>query len=201
MVEENNRIMSASRSNQNEKAVKTLLNQRIKALRVKQTIVPAQVKHIFGPVPVKQIITQVPTSTFTSPPPTITTTKSPETIINEFCKDKDVGLYANYDADCRSFYVCGPRSDLKLCPFNTRFDSTLNICNWQNLVRCEIECIARGNIMLGVAKYQCSKFNVCYNGLVVLLECPMNTVFNNDIQNCDFKDKVDLATCKEKKQN
>ena len=82
--------------------------------------------------PTRQVpTTQMPTAL------TATTTKNVE---NEFCDDKDDGLYSN-DESCSLYNECfqGQTWLGRPCAAGTHFNPTTQICDWPENVGCTLE--------------------------------------------------------------
>jgi len=144
--------------------------------------------------------TSTPDSSPVTPPSSPTSpTPTPPSIMT--CPSDYTGLQP-YN-ECTQFYHCvGGQitGNLIDCPAETLFDVDLQICNWDYLVICEgnppppFDCPSG---YTGLFSHDdCTKYYHCFDGdfLGGVSDCPDGTLFNVDVQYCDWDYNVICET-------
>ncbi|CAH2988058.1 unnamed protein product, partial [Chilo suppressalis] len=125
-----------------------------------------------------------------------------------------------HDSDCSLYYQCVHGSKVvRNCAPGTHFDFKLQICNWPFLVNCKqaptittttqssattkvtpsIDGVEKlpngcpadfGTHLLLPHETDCAKYYTCNNGDRILMRCAAGTLFNVNLQLCDWPDSV-----------
>lgn len=132
-----------------------------------------------------------------------------------YCKSIKKRQYCNdftpVNGDCSRYYRCANGvSYIEQCPTGTLFDPYLKVCNWANQVS---NCYQDGTYNSGygtsynsgygtACNYNndytqvpddCSKYFRCVNGFYQIQQCPSGTLFDSNLRQCVWADRV--STC------
>ncbi|CAK1593527.1 unnamed protein product [Parnassius mnemosyne] len=181
------------------------------------TTTPASTTTTTTPVPNITSTTQKPTTTTST---TTTSTESDEDLLENGCPaDFDVHKLLPHETKCNKFYYCvhGQKVERQCAP-GTYFNAELQVCDWPENVDCskfddekdEGDCednnTGDGGILpngcpadfdihkLLPHESDCSKFYYCVFGEKVERSCGPGTVFNPELQVCDWPRNVNCTT-------
>lgn len=132
---------------------------------------------------------------------------------NDFQCPESSGFYSVANS-CEAYYECkGFVAERRFCPnglyFNpaARYSEDYTPCAYPSEVHCTAgivtprpslpqptgQCPAASGLF-GINDGDCSRYISCQEGLATIMNCPMGLVFNDQVQSCDWPEKVPQCT-------
>ncbi|XP_049875056.1 chondroitin proteoglycan 2-like [Pectinophora gossypiella] len=125
--------------------------------------------------------------------------------------------------DCDKFYKCSEGKPVAInCPLNLLYNSEKEYCDWPENVKCEAPkdqdkdkpvveetknppgnadpsqaekiCAQADSDGVLIAHKDCHKFYKCSEGKAVTLSCPINLLYNPEMEYCDWPDNVQCGS-------